>query len=65
MRRYHAPLDPECPEVEHFYESLDADPMTAYSGVGDEISEDFEDRHRATCERCQHYGAAHIEVEGA
>ena len=38
MRRYHAPLDPECPEVEHFYESLDADPMTAYSGVGDEIS---------------------------
>ena len=34
MRRMHAPLDPECPEVEHFYESLDEDPMTAYSGVG-------------------------------
>jgi hypothetical protein len=32
--RYHAPLDPECPEVEHFHESLDADPMAAYSGVG-------------------------------
>jgi hypothetical protein len=32
--RYHAPLDPECPEVEHFHESLDADPIAAYSGVG-------------------------------
>jgi hypothetical protein len=61
----HAPLDPDCPEVEHFYEWLDADPMTAYSGVGDEIAEDFERCHRAACERCREYGTARIEVEGA
>jgi hypothetical protein len=36
--------------------------MTAYSGVGDEIAEDFEGRHRAACERCQEYGAANIAV---
>ena len=64
MRRWHAPCDPECPAVEHFFESLDADPMTAYSGVGDEVAEDFERRHMADCERCQAYGAAHIDVSG-
>lgn len=37
MPRWITPVDPECPEVEHFFESLDADPMTAYSGCGDEI----------------------------
>jgi hypothetical protein len=60
--RYHAPLDPESPEVEHFYESLDSDPMTAYSSVGEDIAEDFERCHRATCKRCQEYGAENIDV---
>ena len=64
MRRMYAPLDPDCPEVEHFYESLDGDPMTAASGVGDEVAEDFEARHRRSCERCQAFGAANIEVHG-
>jgi hypothetical protein len=57
-RRHNAlprPLDPECFKVEHFYESLDADPMTAYSGVGEDIAEDFEARHRRTCKRRQKY----------
>jgi hypothetical protein len=62
--RYYAPLDPDCPEVEHFHEALDADPMTAYSGCGDELAEDFEARHRRTCRRCQEFGAANIEVRG-
>jgi hypothetical protein len=38
--------------------------MTAYSGCGDEVTEDFERRHMAECERCQAYGAAHIDVCG-
>jgi hypothetical protein len=59
---YHAPLDPECPEVERFYESLWSDPMTAYSCCGDEIAEDFESRHRMKCERCQEHGGANLEV---
>jgi hypothetical protein len=50
------------PEVEHRDESLDADPMTAYSGRGDEVAEDFERRHMRECDRCQEYGAANIEV---
>lgn len=62
--RLHAPLDPECPAVEHFREALWSDPMTAYSGCGDEISDDFERRHLATCERCQEYGAVNVEVVG-
>ena len=43
-------------------DALWSDPMTAASGVGDEIADDFERRHRRTCERCQAYGAEHIEV---
>jgi hypothetical protein len=62
MPRWPAPIDPECPEVEHRDESLDADPMTAYSGRGDEVAEDFERRHMRECDRCQEYGAANIEV---
>ena len=62
MSRWYAPLDPDCPEVEHFMDALWSDPMTAASGVGDEIADDFERRHRRTCERCQAYGAEHIEV---
>lgn len=58
---YHAPLDPECPDnpLNGFFE----DPMTAYCGCADEIGDDLENRHRRTCERCQEYGAANIEVE--
>jgi hypothetical protein len=63
-RRYHAPLDPECPEVEAFMSSLFDDPMTEAMGAPtDDIVEGFERRHRVTCKRCQAYGAANIEVD--
>lgn len=58
---WYAPLDPDCPEVvrrESFYE----DPFTVMSGCGDEFREDFERKHRVSCERCQEYGAANIEA---
>jgi hypothetical protein len=61
--RYHAPLDPNCPEVAEFEENLFDDPMTDAMGAPtDDIMEDFERRHRVTCPRCQEYGAANIEV---
>ena len=60
--RYHAPVDPYCPELSEKLEALHNDPMTAYSGVGDEIQESIERKHRQDCTRCQEYGAANIEV---
>lgn len=59
---WHAPLDPECPKVAEYAETLWSDPMTSYGGCGDEIWEAFERKHRAECERCQEFGAANIEV---
>jgi hypothetical protein len=62
-RRWHAPVDPTCPAVESFTTALFDDPMTAAMGAPtDEIMEAFERRHRATCRRCQTFGAANIEV---
>ena len=62
--RYHAPLDPECPEVISFMDNLFDDPMTSAMGAPtDDICEGFERKHRRTCERCREYGAANIEVE--
>jgi hypothetical protein len=64
MRRYHAPLDPTCPEVSSFMSALFDDPMTAAMGAPtDEICEGFERNHRRTCKRCQEFGASNIEVE--
>lgn len=60
--RYHAPLDPECPDVAAFCEGLDDDPISQTCGCMDEITADFESRHRSHCQRCQEYGAANIEV---
>jgi hypothetical protein len=58
------PVDPECPVVADFYESLYNDPMTiAYGAPVDDIGESFERRHRAKCKRCQEYGAANVDVE--
>jgi hypothetical protein len=59
--RYHAPLDPECPD--NPLPALWDDPMTAYSGCGDEIAADLEAKHQRNCKRCQEYGAANIEVQ--
>lgn len=62
--RYRAPLDPACPEVARFTESLFGDPMTEAMGAPtDDIMEGFARKHRLKCQRCQQYGAANIEVE--
>lgn len=50
--RYEMPLDPDCPVANDYLSSLWDDPMTAYTGVGDEVEADFTIRHRRTCERC-------------
>jgi len=59
---YEMPLDPDCEVAKDYLSSLWDDPMTAYSGVGDEIQESFEKEHRVSCERCQEYGAANVEA---
>jgi hypothetical protein len=63
MRKLNAPLDPDCPQVASFMESLFDDPMTAAMGAPtDDICEGFARKHRRTCTRCQEFGAANIEV---
>jgi hypothetical protein len=58
------PLDPDCPEVAEFMEALFGDPMTAMGAPTDDIFEEFENKHRRKCKRCQEYGAAgYIKVE--
>lgn len=62
MPRLDLPLDPECPEWSKAMSTLWDDPMTAYSGVGDEVAASMEKVHRNLCLRCREYGAANIEV---
>jgi len=58
--RWYAPLDPDCPS--NPLTDLWEDPMTKAYGMGEEIAEMLEPKHRANCKRCQEYGAANIEV---
>ena len=65
--RWVAPLDPDCPaareEVFDRAENMREDPMTRHYGVDvSEFAEDWEAKHRGSCERCQAYGAANIDV---
>jgi hypothetical protein len=60
---YYAPLDPDCPD-NHMQEFWD-DPMTAYSGCGDELAEMLEKEHRANCQRCKEYGLENIDIKEA
>jgi hypothetical protein len=62
LPRLNLPLDPACPEWVLATTALWNDPMTAYSGVGDEIEADMEKVHRNKCERCREYGAANIVI---
>jgi hypothetical protein len=63
-RRWVFPLDPECPAVAEFRESLYGDPMTAAMGAPtDDFEEDFARKHRRNCKRCQEYGAANVDTE--
>jgi len=59
---YHAPLDPDCPAVRAFQQSVDGREDARYLWCGPELTEDFERRHRAECERCHVHGAVHMEV---
>jgi hypothetical protein len=61
--RWVTPVDPDCPAVANFHDTVMDDPMTRESGCGSEIMEDFETRHRLKCVRCQEYGAANVDVE--
>lgn len=62
--RWYAPCDPECPEYSEFASALFDDPMTEAMGAPtDDIMENFEQRHRSKCKRCQEYGAANIDVK--
>jgi hypothetical protein len=58
----HAPLDPDCPEVQAYHDRTDDDPLMIDSGCADEFLENFERKHRAECKRCQNFGAENIEV---
>jgi hypothetical protein len=62
MARWYFPTDPDCPEAKRFRADLFNDPMTKATDVGDEVWEDFENRHRRICTRCGDYGLANIEV---
>jgi hypothetical protein len=62
--RWRAPADPECPVLAAALEALHADPMTAYSGCGDEIAENVERDHVLHCGRWHVYGAEHVEEVG-
>jgi hypothetical protein len=59
---YHAPLDPECPDVRAFYESVGGGEDSRYLWSAPDLKEDFERRHRAECERCHVHGAVNMEV---
>ncbi len=62
--RWSFPVDPDCPTVREFRNSLMGDPMTHAMGAPtDDILEDFDSEHRSVCERCLEYGAANVEVE--
>jgi hypothetical protein len=62
MPRWNYPADPQCPEWAEQVAQLHNDPMTAASGVGDEIEEGMLRKHMQTCERCIEHGAANAEV---
>lgn len=59
--KMYSPLDPNCPVVHNYEDTLLADPMARASGAPvDDIMEMFYRRHHIDCLRCQEYGAANI-----
>lgn len=63
MPQWYYPLDPDCPEASKYLSILWDDPITAYSGCGDEIQSSFERKHRVSCKLCQSYGAENVEIQ--
>lgn len=57
-------LDPECPVVKEFMESLFDDPTMAMGAPVEDITEEFERRHRKQCKRCQEYAVRRGVTEG-
>jgi hypothetical protein len=57
------PLDPQCPVVAEFMETLFGDPSMAMGAPVEDIIEEFERRHRKQCKRCQEYGVRHRVTE--
>jgi hypothetical protein len=62
---YHAPLDPDCPDVRSFHESQAAVDDPRFLRRRTDLVAEFERRHRAECEQCHVYGAVHMEVRDA
>ena len=62
MAKLHAPLDPDCPDVREQHDSWSNDPMMTMSGCFSEFWEDFENSHRADCQRCKEFGVANIDI---
>jgi len=64
--KWNYPLDPDCDgtrQIEADIQCMNDDPMTVAMGAPvDEFAENWEKQHRASCTRCQKYGAAHAEV---
>lgn len=63
MSRWHFPLDPSCPVVLAYHQSHEEDPMSQECPCLDEIIEEWENKHRSDCLRCQNYGAANVEAK--
>lgn len=61
MPKFYAPVDPQCPEVVAYTQSLCDDPVSIGAPL-EEIVEDFEQKHRARCRRCLEYGMANMEA---
>ena len=59
---YHAPLDPDCPDVRAYHQSDLAGKEVQLLWSGPDRLEDFERRHRAECEQCHVHGAVNLEV---
>ena len=63
--RYHFPIDPDCPVVREYMDTLFDDPMTEAMGAPtDDIVEFFRRRHIQTCDRCRKYGVDNVELSG-
>ena len=60
--RYDYPLDPDCPEVKEYEDSMD-DPYAEMAGEGEDTRTVYGNSHRKTCKRCQEYGAANVDVD--
>jgi len=59
--RWRYPLDPECPEVKEFQESLGNSPDIPSDVISD-LVKDFEFTHRNKCKRCRSYGVANVYI---